>query len=299
MRADFLRIRAGTVNSTANSPSMASSPVIGSFSVPNKAVPSPALGAVMQRTGSSRGRQNSTNSVLQVGQSSAAVTSHSNGNGNKHGSGDSDKPVNNRLISDNKVTKDETTAAESERPTRTNDRGVKREDSLTAKPRPPSITTSTRNGGKASKTATPVSTSFPESHRPRSGRHISATQHNLDQPVKRSHKKGAGIAAQAAAAAAAKAKASQKGDEDDSIQGDEEEDGGEEEPRYCYCNQFSFGDMIACDWPGCEKEWFHLECVGLSKAPGGKGKSIRHRTERILVLTMLQLNGTAMIARRR
>lgn len=43
------------------------------------------------------------------------------------------------------------------------------------------------------------------------------------------------------------------------------------EPRYCYCNGFSYGEMIACDG-GCEREWFHLECVGLTSAPKGKGK---------------------------
>ncbi|CCM06380.1 uncharacterized protein FIBRA_08639 [Fibroporia radiculosa] len=27
------------------------------------------------------------------------------------------------------------------------------------------------------------------------------------------------------------------------------------EPRYCYCNQVSYGEMIACDRDGCEREW--------------------------------------------
>ncbi|KAI1267425.1 hypothetical protein F5Y18DRAFT_380204 [Xylariaceae sp. FL1019] len=41
-----------------------------------------------------------------------------------------------------------------------------------------------------------------------------------------------------------------------------------EEPRYCLCNRVSFGTMISCDnVDGCEKEWFHLECVGLSEIP--------------------------------
>ncbi|OCH95256.1 hypothetical protein OBBRIDRAFT_822978 [Obba rivulosa] len=42
------------------------------------------------------------------------------------------------------------------------------------------------------------------------------------------------------------------------------------EPRYCYCNQVSFGEMIACDNPECPREWFHLGCVGLKQAPKGK-----------------------------
>lgn len=39
------------------------------------------------------------------------------------------------------------------------------------------------------------------------------------------------------------------------------------EPRYCNCNRVSFGVMIACEGPNCEKEWFHLECVGLLEVP--------------------------------
>ncbi|KAL4210869.1 hypothetical protein AB4K20DRAFT_1561980 [Rhizopus microsporus] len=42
------------------------------------------------------------------------------------------------------------------------------------------------------------------------------------------------------------------------------------EPKYCYCNQVSFGDMIACDGENCEKEWFHYACVGLDEPPVGK-----------------------------
>jgi hypothetical protein len=43
-----------------------------------------------------------------------------------------------------------------------------------------------------------------------------------------------------------------------------------EEPRYCYCDRVSFGEMIACDGKGCDREWFHLDCVGLKKAPSNK-----------------------------
>ncbi|KAI1437704.1 hypothetical protein GGR50DRAFT_685731 [Xylaria sp. CBS 124048] len=41
-----------------------------------------------------------------------------------------------------------------------------------------------------------------------------------------------------------------------------------DEPRYCQCNRVSFGTMIQCDnVDNCEKEWFHLECVGLTEIP--------------------------------
>ncbi|CAE7148541.1 unnamed protein product [Rhizoctonia solani] len=36
---------------------------------------------------------------------------------------------------------------------------------------------------------------------------------------------------------------------------------------YCVCEEGSFGEMIACDGEGCEREWFHLPCVGLKVAP--------------------------------
>ncbi|KAF8543161.1 hypothetical protein BDD12DRAFT_788948 [Trichophaea hybrida] len=49
-----------------------------------------------------------------------------------------------------------------------------------------------------------------------------------------------------------------------------DEDGSEE--RYCYCNGVSYGEMVACDEDDCEKEWFHLECAGLTQAPKGKVK---------------------------
>ncbi|KAA8903098.1 hypothetical protein FN846DRAFT_954522 [Sphaerosporella brunnea] len=49
-----------------------------------------------------------------------------------------------------------------------------------------------------------------------------------------------------------------------------EEEEGEE--TYCYCNQISYGEMVACDGEECEREWFHLDCVGLSQAPRGKAK---------------------------
>jgi hypothetical protein len=42
------------------------------------------------------------------------------------------------------------------------------------------------------------------------------------------------------------------------------------EPVYCYCRQVSYGQMIACDNEGCQREWFHFACVGLTAEPKGK-----------------------------
>merc|ERR1719427_1367178 len=42
------------------------------------------------------------------------------------------------------------------------------------------------------------------------------------------------------------------------------------EPRYCICNQVSYGDMVACDNEDCPYEWFHYPCVGITDPPKGK-----------------------------
>ncbi|KAI7869008.1 hypothetical protein BDF14DRAFT_1723392 [Spinellus fusiger] len=42
------------------------------------------------------------------------------------------------------------------------------------------------------------------------------------------------------------------------------------EPLYCYCQQVSYGEMVACDNVECEIEWFHLACVDLKTVPKGK-----------------------------
>ena len=39
---------------------------------------------------------------------------------------------------------------------------------------------------------------------------------------------------------------------------------------YCLCGQGEFGEMIACDSPGCPLTWLHhKECVGLATVPVG------------------------------
>jgi hypothetical protein len=39
------------------------------------------------------------------------------------------------------------------------------------------------------------------------------------------------------------------------------------EPLYCLCRNVFFGEMVGCDDPDCEVEWFHFGCVGLLEAP--------------------------------
>ncbi|KAI1878648.1 hypothetical protein JX265_002825 [Neoarthrinium moseri] len=45
----------------------------------------------------------------------------------------------------------------------------------------------------------------------------------------------------------------------------------DDEPRYCDCNGTSYGEMIACDADDCQKEWFHIGCVGLTSVPSANG----------------------------
>ncbi|KAG4090352.1 hypothetical protein H8356DRAFT_1083923 [Neocallimastix lanati (nom. inval.)] len=42
-----------------------------------------------------------------------------------------------------------------------------------------------------------------------------------------------------------------------------------DEQLYCFCQQVSYGEMIACDGENCKNEWFHYECVGLNEPPKG------------------------------
>jgi len=45
---------------------------------------------------------------------------------------------------------------------------------------------------------------------------------------------------------------------------------GEGDDRtYCFCDGISYGEMIACDDEDCEREWFHLNCIGLASVPDG------------------------------
>jgi hypothetical protein len=127
------------------------------------------------------------------------------------------------------------------------------------------ITTITTKSGRASKPSTPAIPSFPEPLRSRSSR----TALETTSSNKRSHKKGAGAAAQLLAQQNTEADDSASNIQDD----DEEADVDADEPTYCYCNGVSYGEMVGCDADGCEREWFHLDCVGLKVAPKINGMS--------------------------
>jgi hypothetical protein len=83
--------------------------------------------------------------------------------------------------------------------------------------------------------------------------------------------------------------AGRKGEERGAGDGEDEEVIDPDEPTYCICGDVSWGTMVACDNQDvsdaslsldcgvlmgvqCEKEWFHLECVGLPDIPPRRSK---------------------------
>lgn len=155
--------------------------------------------------------------------------------------------------------------------------GLKHEDTIDAAPSPiqgePRQQTAipvpiTTKSGRASKPQTPAIGSEKEG-RTASRRSIAGA--GGDDKGKRSHKKGAG----AHAVPVAMLEEQPPEGRGEGREQEEEEAIAEDEPRYCYCNGVSYGEMVACDAEGCAKEWFHLECVGLRVAPKGNGKSFR------------------------
>lgn len=182
------------------------------------------------------------------------------------------------------------------KPTEENE--AKRDPSMPVAPVIPAPTVTTKSG-RASKPSTPALATFAEAATARS--RPSRASDSSHPPAKRSHKKGASAAAAAAMAVAAQQAAV---DGDRSAQDDEEDaDIDGDEPRYCYCNNVSYGEMVACDADGCKREWFHLECVGLKVAPKGNGKStplLLTKSRRWLERAanpIVQRNGTARTAK--
>ncbi|KKK21413.1 hypothetical protein AOCH_007023, partial [Aspergillus ochraceoroseus] len=107
--------------------------------------------------------------------------------------------------------------------------------------------------GRSSKTSTPIlAAAEPVQQRVRPTRNTDPAQ------TKRTQKKNGAVAAVQQQIASEGEESLHEGD-------DEDEEG---EPRYCYCNEISFGEMVACDNDACPREWFHLSCVGLTKPPG-------------------------------
>ncbi|CAK9296611.1 unnamed protein product [Gordionus sp. m RMFG-2023] len=59
-------------------------------------------------------------------------------------------------------------------------------------------------------------------------------------------------------------------EENEEFEEELEDEDDPDEPRYCTCNQVSYGEMVACDNNSCPYEWFHYACVGVTQPPKGK-----------------------------
>ncbi|KAL1964728.1 hypothetical protein VTN77DRAFT_6754 [Rasamsonia byssochlamydoides] len=261
------RKRNNTVTSHAESPSAVSSPVVGTFNPPRNA-PSPGPNAP-SRPQSSRAQQtaNQANSARQRPPSSASnrvnnsnKSTDSKANNTKEGSTKEATPQAasgdgnpNETEGANTDTKAVLATAKDDPP---EEKIVDDYQAIETAAVAPAAGSSTAKG-RSSKNLTPVVSTVGEPNPPRSR---PSRNNNDSATAKRSHKKNGSLsAAQAAAAAATE-------DEESSREGDDEDDEGE--PRYCYCNEISFGEMVACDNDACPREWFHLSCVGLTKPPG-------------------------------
>lgn len=267
----------------AESPIMAPSPVIGTFSAPRKAT-SPGS-TVTSRPQSSRAPQNATQSnngrIRPSSSASNRVTNDSTfpGPGPALGLafsnvGGIDKNMEGKSTPSGTPSRVEPgvpgTAAGGEGREMENDASkmpapvsAKREESE-AKPAesvepgdPPGLSQQHNSSkGRSSKTSTPLLSSY-EPAQPR----VRPTRSTNPAPAKRSHKND-NVPVMPTRAPS---------DEEESMhEGDDEDEEGE--PRYCYCNEVSFGEMVACDNDTCPREWFHLSCVGMTKPPGKNGK---------------------------
>ena len=158
----------------------------------------------------------------------------------------------------------------------------------------PAAMSSAARAARASKPGTPVAGAFPEVPMARSRSTRNAQNGNSNSNgssennstttgavSKRGNKKSGPSTTSAADSPAPKPTATAKSNPPSSAASsvapeqeyqDAETDEGEDEPRYCYCNEVSYGQMVACDNDACPREWFHLPCVQLEKAPVGRTK---------------------------
>ncbi|ORY56094.1 uncharacterized protein BCR38DRAFT_119853 [Pseudomassariella vexata] len=282
---------------TALSPSIASSPIQPNLvDTKNIAHSAPAPSATAARPASSRARQNSTAANTENSRQRPASSASNRPNGVLPPIADAGAvQTASRVINDIKPFKEtpipvktETIKEATPQPTVSGNTIIRSRKNSVAKPEdveprpesvqptPPTVTTVvTTKSGRASKPSTPALGGFPEAIRSRSSRNAQTGT------AKRSHKKGA--AAQAALAA----QAVNNEDAASSAQGDDVDEIDADELRYCYCNGVSYGEMVACDADDCEKEWFHLGCVGLKSAPGPSSKlDLYGETESIVALEL-------------
>ncbi|KAJ5168225.1 Zinc finger PHD-finger [Penicillium canariense] len=227
--------------SNAGSPILAPSPLIGTFNNTPRGAASP--GPNTSRPQSSRAQQN-------AGQTSISRQRPSSSASNRIGQPNSSKPADPRATPREPVKHEIVNAEAREFDGESGSRpsaptGAKREDldrpADATEPEPTSK-------GRSSKTSTPLLSTLAEPTQSRSR----PTRSN-DSAPKRTTKK-------------TPAQRTLPSDEESIHEGDDEDE--DHEPRYCYCNEVSFGEMVACDNDACPREWFHLSCVGMTKPPG-------------------------------
>ena len=264
------------------SPYLTSSPVIGTFSAKDPSI----------RPGQNRGRQNSaTNSITSANLDNNKITRPPSSQSNRPTNGASALSAYEQL----QASAAGGDSTENLKPLPDNARPMKSEEadnggddvSMPDVDQPPQAPVITR-AGRQSKTATPLSSTFPEQLGARgraargnkdsgnnTGSHASSESGEQQRSRRKKGTATSGTNAGSAAPSTRADDASDLGDEAEIEDADLDEaelegvDGEEEgnEPKYCYCNDVSYGEMVACDNESCEREWFHLKCAGLSRAP--------------------------------
>ncbi|KAJ5949479.1 Zinc finger PHD-finger [Penicillium verhagenii] len=232
------------VTSNAASPVMAPSPLIGTFNAPRGAG---SPGPNPTRPQSARAQQN-------AGQTSNSRQRPTSSASNRVGQ-PATKPADPRSTTRDgplkieAITADPSREYEADAGMRTSAQTGAKQDDLDGRPTDQPLETEPSKG-RTSKTSTPLIPALAEPAQSRSR----PTRSTDPAPNKRNAKKPV-MPAPAIPS-----------DEESIHEGDDEDEEGE--PRYCYCNEISFGEMVACDNDACPREWFHLSCVGLTKPPG-------------------------------
>jgi len=60
------------------------------------------------------------------------------------------------------------------------------------------------------------------------------------------------------------------GSQDGKSNGKDGMEDASDDTKYCYCQDVSHGDMVACDNADCKSQWFHWTCVGITSEPVGE-----------------------------
>ncbi|KAK6735299.1 hypothetical protein RB195_018473 [Necator americanus] len=59
-------------------------------------------------------------------------------------------------------------------------------------------------------------------------------------------------------------------EDDEEISEEDEDESDDLRRKWCFCNEKSYGDMVACDNKTCPYQWFHYPCVNVSSTPKGR-----------------------------